>query len=514
MKTNRRRFLQAATVASVGYFVSAGVAQEESKSPNEKLGVACIGIGGKGGGDANHAAMFGNIVAICDVDKKRLEGKGNANGFTQAKRYVDFREMLTKHEKEIDIVTVSTPDHMHTAQTLMAMRMGKHVYTQKPLTRTIYEARLLAKVAKDNKVCTQMGNQGTALNESRNVIAQLRGGLIGKMKEVYIWSNRPVWPQNPFDPTRTLTIEDYIKYAKANSPSAEKAEEMINAKKAAIAQGLEVLDWKLWLGTAKYREYMPGLYHTFNWRGWWDFGSGALGDMACHHVTIPFAACDLKDPTWVRAKTSGHDFNMFPASSVIDFEFPANENRGVLPFHWYDRHGNQPPREIFEKYKINPSGSGSLIIGENGALFTTDDYGRNNKFLKEGGEEIKDRLDVEVTYAEDKGGFDVNQMYELFRAVKANDPKIAVSNFVDRAGPMTETILLGNLAVWAASKGGETAGEIGEWGEKIEWDAKNLKVTNLKDLKTPGVEGLIKPVYTEGYVLDTLGIRPPIHTFN
>jgi predicted dehydrogenase len=322
------------------------------------------------------------------------------------------------------------------------------------------------------------------------------------MKEVYIWSNRPVWPQNPFDPTRTLTIEDYVKYAKANSPNAEKAEEMIKSKKVAIAQGLEVLDWKLWLGTAKYREYMPGLYHPFNWRGWWDFGSGALGDMACHHITLPYAACDLKDPTWVRAKTTGHDFNMFPASSVIDFEFPANENRGVLPFHWYDRRGNQPPREVFNKYKItNPSGSGALIIGENGALYNTDDYGRNNKFFKEGGEEIKERLDVEVTYAEDKGGFDQNQMYELFRAVKANNPKIAVSNFVDRAGPVTETILLGNLAVWAASKGSENGG-LGDWGEKIEWDAKNLKVTNLQNIKTPGVESLIKPVYTEGYKLD------------
>ncbi|MDR2642498.1 MAG: Gfo/Idh/MocA family oxidoreductase [Planctomycetaceae bacterium] len=508
MRTNRRRFLQAATVASVGYLVSAGLAQEESSSPNEKLGVACIGIGGKGGGDANHAARFGNIIAICDVDKGRLKGKGNADGFKNAKQYVDFREMLTKHEKEIDIVTVSTPDHMHAAATLMAMRMGKHVYTQKPLTRTIYEARLLAKVASAKKVCTQMGNQGTANNESRNAIAQLRGGLIGKLKEVYIWSNRPVWPQNPFDPNRWLSIEDYAKYARENATGdtleakAAAAEKLIESKKNAIAKGLEVVDWRLWLGTAKYREYMPGLYHAFNWRGWWDFGSGALGDMACHHVTVPFAACDLKDPTWVRAKTTGHDFNMFPESSIIDFEFPANENRGVLPFHWYDRRGNLPSREIFDKYKITkPSSSGTLIIGEEGAFYNTDDYGKNNSYYRPGGEEIKDRLDVEVTYAENKGDVDVNQMYELFRAVKANNPKIAVSNFVDRAGPMTETILLGNLAVWAASER-PAGGGMGDWGEKIEWDAKNLKVKNLKDLKTPGVEGLIKPVYTDGYTLD------------
>jgi predicted dehydrogenase len=508
MRTNRRRFLQAATVASVGYLVSSGLAQEESKSPNEKLGVACIGVGGKGGGDASNAVRFGNAIAICDVDKGRLDGKGNADAFKQAKKYVDFREMLTKHEKEIDIVTVSTPDHMHAAATLMAMRMGKHVYTQKPLTRTIYEARLLAKVAKEKNVCTQMGNQGTALNESRAAIAQLRGGLIGKLKEVYIWSNRPVWPQNPFDTTRCLTIDDYVKYAHEKSvgetpeAKAEAAEKLIKEKRNAIAKGLENLDWKLWLGTAKYRDFMPGLYHAFNWRGWWDFGSGALGDMACHQVTIAFAACDLKDPTWVRARTTGHDFNMYPESSIIDFEFPANDRRGVLPFHWYDRRGNLPPREIFEKYGIKPGGSGTLIVGEDGAFWDDGDYGRKTKYLREGGEEIKDRLDVEVTYAENKGGdFDVNQMYELFRAVKAGNPKIAVANFVDRAGPMTETILLGNLAIWAASER-PAGGGMGEWGEKIEWDAKNLKVTNIRDLKTPNVESLIKPVYTEGYILD------------
>ncbi|MDR1483258.1 MAG: Gfo/Idh/MocA family oxidoreductase [Planctomycetaceae bacterium] len=507
MRTNRRRFLQAATVASVGYLVSAGVAQEESKSPNEKLGVACIGIGGKGSGDADHAVSFGNAIAICDVDKGRLNNKGKAEAYKHAKKYVDFREMLTKHEKEIDVVTVSTPDHMHAAATLMAMRLGKHVYTQKPLTRTIYEARLLATVAKDKKVCTQMGNQGTALNESRNAVAQLRGGLIGKLKEVYIWSNRPVWPQNPFDPNRWLTVDEYAKHAVKNTTGetpeakAANAEKLIQAKKNAVAKGLDVLDWKLWLGTAKYREFMPSLYHSFNWRGWWDFGSGALGDMGCHHFTIPYAACDMKDPTWVRAKTTGHDFNMFPQSSIIDFEFPANDKRGKLLFHWYDRRGNLPPREVFEKYKISPGGSGTLIIGEDGAFWDSGDYGQNTVYLKVGGEKIEDRLDVEVTHAENKGNFDINQMYELFRAVKANNPKIAVSNFVDRAGPMTETILLGNLAVWAASERSADGGH-GEWGEKIEWDAKNLKVTNLKDLKTPGVEGLIKPVYTEGYTLD------------
>ncbi len=497
MRASRRDFLKVATVASVGYLVVEGNAQEESNSPNEKLGVACIGVGGKGNSDSNNAAKFGNAVAICDVDKGSLETKGKAEAFQKTKRYTDFREMFEKHEKEIDIVTISTPDHMHAAQTLMAMRMGKSCYTQKPLTRTIYEARKLAEVAKETGVCTQMGNQGTALDTSRMAIAQLKAGVIGKPKEVYVWSNRPVWAQGP---NRRMTMEKFA--AEARAKGGDNAEEMIKAKYDEIQRNLEKLDWKLWLGTAKFREYYPGLDHPFQWRGWWDFGSGALGDMACHQVTVPFAACGLKDPTWVRAKSTGHDFDSFPASSIIEFEFPENAERGKIPFWWYDRKGNKPPQEVFAPFKIEKvADSGVLIIGEKGCFYSSDDYCGKYELKAEGGEKIEQLADLTVDYAESKGNNDENNMYELFRAVKAKDPKICHSNFVDRAGPLTETILLGNLAVWAAAQGGPD-GAMGEWGEKIEWDAKNLKVTNLASLKTPGVADLIKPVYTEGYRLD------------
>ncbi len=499
MKSTRRTFLKAATIASAGFMVAEGNAQEESQSPNERPDVACIGIGGKGGSDSDNAARFGNIVAICDVDRSTLENKGKGEAFQKAKKYEDFREMLEKHEKEIDIVTISTPDHMHTAQTLMAMRMGKSVYTQKPLTRSIYEARKMAEVAKETGVCTQMGNQGTAQDSSRVAIAQLKAGVIGTPTAVYVWSNRPVWAQKPgrrYDMTR-FAAEAY-ESQKDNRANADKA---IWAKYNDVQRSLERLNWQLWLGTAKYREFYPVCYHSFQWRGWWDFGSGALGDMACHQVTVPFAACGLKDPTWVRAKTTGHDFDSFPESSIIEFEFPANDERGKIPFWWFDRRGNRPPQELFAPYGIDrPADSGVLIIGEKGAFYSSDDYCGKYELRAKGGETIEPLSGVETVLATDKR-FDIAQMYELFEAVKANDPKICVSNFVDRAGPLTETILLGNLAVWAAAEGGPE-GAMGEWGEKIEWDAKNLVVTNLSDLKTPGVADLIKPVYTDGYRLD------------
>jgi len=254
--------------------------------------------------------------------------------------------------------------------------------------------------------------------------------------------------------------------------------------------------WDEFLGVAPEREFWPGIYHSFQWRGWWDFGSGALGDMACHQLTVPFASCGLRDPISVVAKSSGHDFDSFPASSVIKFEFPATAERPAIPFWWYDRKGNKPPAEVFTKWGIDKvSDSGVMIVGEKGAFYSSDDY--CGVYTLKG----VDKAKVDFEPAVDKGNNDLNNMYELFRAKSEGNPKICKSNFVDRAGPLTETILLGNLAVWAASKGGAN-GELGDWGEKVEWDAKGLKVTNLADLKTPRVAELIKPKYPEGYRLD------------
>ena len=493
-QSSRRDFIKNVSAVSAGVFVGHGLVMPTYvRSANEELNIANFGVGGKGGSDSDNASQFGNVVAICDVDRNTLESKGKSGKFQNAEKFTDFRELFAKHGKKIDIATVSTPDHMHGPITLAAMRLGISCYTQKPLTRTIYEARLLANVAAETGVCTQMGNQGTALNESREAIAQIKSGVLGTLKEVYAWSNRPIWAQGP---NRRMTIERFS--AEAKQADAENADKIIAKKKEEIAKALERVDWKSWIGVAPQREFWPGLYHTFQFRGWWDFGTGALGDMACHQLTVPFASCGLRDPISVQAKSTGHDFDSFPASAVIKFEFPATAERPAIPFWWYDRKGNKPPMEAFEKHGIkNVSDSGVMIVGEKGAFYSSDDYCKIY--------ELKgvDKVKVDFEKAEDKGGGnnDLNNMYELFRAKRAGEPKICKSNFVDRAGPLTETILLGNLAVWAAATGGEN-GSMGDWGEKVEWDAKNLKVTNLASLKTPHVADLIKPKYPEGYRLD------------
>ena len=333
--TNRRSFLQAASLAGAGYFAAAGSRPAWSNAASEQLNVASIGVGGKGGSDSDNAALFGNVVAICDVDRNTLEKKGGSEQFKNAEQFTDYRELLAKHGKNIDIVTISTPDHMHAPATLEAMRLGISCYTQKPLTRTIYEARLLANVAKETGVCTQMGNQGTAIDSSREAIAQLQSGVLGTLKEVYAWSNRPVWAQGP---NRRMNIRKYQTQAMAEVDGQEDAsttaeevaaivEDLIKKKQQEIGKALERLDWKHWLGVAPSRQYWPGLYHAFQHRGWWDFGTGALGDMACHQLTVPFASCGLRDPISVVAKTTGHDFDSFPASSIIKFEFPETAQR-------------------------------------------------------------------------------------------------------------------------------------------------------------------------------------------
>ena len=381
--TNRRSFLQAASLAGAGYFVAAGNRRAWSNAASEQLNVASIGVGGKGSSDSDNAAMFGNVVAICDVDRNTLEKKGSSEKFKDAEQFTDYRELFAKYGKNIDIVTISTPDHMHAPATLEAMRLGISCYTQKPLTRTIYEARLLANVAKETGVCTQMGNQGTAIDSSREAIAQLKSGVLGTLKEVYAWSNRPVWAQGP---NRRMNVRKYQTQAMAEVDEQEDAsttaeevativEDLIKKKQQEIGKALERLDWKHWLGVAPSRQYWPGLYHAFQHRGWWDFGTGALGDMACHQLTVPFASCGLRDPISVVAKTTGHDFDSFPASSIIKFEFPATAERPAIPFWWYDRKGNKPPAEVFAKWGIdNVADSGVLVVGEKGAFYSSGDY--------------------------------------------------------------------------------------------------------------------------------------------
>jgi predicted dehydrogenase len=429
-QTSRRDLLKTGALAGISIWVRRD-ALAQGQSPNARINFAAIGVGGKGESDTADAAKHGNLVAICDIDENTLNKA--AAKYPNAKKYADFRKMLAELSGSIDAVTVSTPDHTHAPAAAMAMKLGKHCFGQKPLTHDIYEARRLGEIARERKVATQMGNQGTAGSGLRKAAALVRAGILGPVKEVHVWTNRPIWKQGEPRP----------------------AEQPVPSH----------VHWDEWLGPAPARPYGEG-YHTFGWRGWWDFGTGALGDMACHTFNMPFMALDLRNPTSVVAETSGHNKDSYPKWSVIRFQFPANEKRGAIPVTWYDG-GKRPSAELVGGQELKSSGS--IIVGEKGNLYSPDDYGQEYRLF--GG-----ATEVEVEFPKSPGHFE-----EWVRAIKGGEP--AMSNFPEYAGPLTETILLGNLAVWAD-------------GKKIEWDAKDLKATNA-----PEVANIIKREYRAGWSL-------------
>lgn len=434
-RTNRRKFLKTTAVVGAGYFTAAGLRAQESNSPNEKVNIASIGVGGKGDSDSRDAGSQGNLVAICDIDNNNLLKKGIA--YPKAKQYRDYRKMLDEFGKSIDAVTVSTPDHSHAPASLMAMRMGKHCFTQKPMTHSIEEARLMGEVAREMKVKTQMGNQGTANDSLREMVAVIQKGTLGAVSEVHVWTNRPVWPQGLAQPKETPPVPTNV-------------------------------DWELFLGPAEKRPYHPA-YHPFKWRGWWDFGTGALGDMACHTLNMPYMALELFNPTSVQAETSGHNGQTYPGFSIINFAFPANDKRPAVKLVWYDG-GKLPPESLLNGAKMQ--NSGALIIGDKGSLYAPGDYAEKGMTLHG-----VDKPSVE--WVKSPGHFT-----EWVRSIKGGDA--AVSNFADYAGPLTETILLGNLALAGATEPG--------LGKKIEWDSKNLVATNA-----PEVMHIVKKEYHNGF---------------
>jgi predicted dehydrogenase len=430
MQRNRRELLKGAALTGAAMLLADRTWAAENQSPNERINFACIGIGGKGESDTADAAKHGNVVAICDIDDNTLSAA--AQKYPNAKRYNDFRKMLEEMDKSIDAVTVSTPDHTHGPAAAMAMEMGKHCFCQKPLAHSLYEVRRLGKLARRHKLATQMGNQGTADSGLRKSAAMLRAGVIGTPQVVHVWTNRPIWPQGGPRPSG------------ATPPGN--------------------VHWDLWLGPAPEREYAPGAYHTFAWRGWWDFGTGALGDMACHTMNMPFMGLDLRDPISVVAQTSGHNKDSYPKWSVIEYEFRETKERPAVKMIWYDG-GKLPPAELFEGRKV--SDSGALVVGDKGILYSPGDYGGARVML--GG-----ASEVEVSYPQSPGHFT-----EWVRAIKGGEP--AMSNFPDYACPLAETVLLGNLAVWAD-------------GKKIEWNAKKLRARNA-----PEVQEVIHPKFREGF---------------
>ena len=448
-KTNRREFIKTTALAGAGLWVgrsgqvfALGI-HPRRISPNEKLNVAAIGAGGMGGGDIASIGKTENVVALCDVDENRAAE--SFKRFPSAKRYTDFRKMFDEMGNQIDACNVSTPDHTHAVAAMWAMKLGKHVYVQKPLTHDVYEARELTKAAAKYKVATQMGNQGTANPGLREAVEVIRAGTIGPVREVHVWTNRPVWPQG-------------IKKRPPGQPVPK------------------TLNWDLWLGTAPWREYNEA-YLPFKWRGWYDFGTGALGDMACHTANMPFMALKLGYPTSVEpVKTAEMNDETYPLWSVIEYQFPARGDMPPVKWTWYDG-GNDKPAWVNERLRELAHGmkipdSGCLLIGDKGVLFSPDDYGAEYKLLPE--KDFEGFQPPAPTLPRSPGHY-----AEWINACKGGPP--AMSNF-SYSGPLTETVVLGCVALRA--------------GHKIEWDGPNMRITNDRDANK-----LLRREYRKGWHL-------------
>ncbi len=445
---SRRLFIKYSSVA-LGATALTGPYLVRGQNLNNKLNIGVIGAGGKGESDTDHCSGE-NIVALCDVDQKTLDKRKQK--YPNARTFQDFRKML-EQMKNIDAVTVSTPDHFHAVAAIAAMKLGKHVYCQKPLVHSVYEARQMRKFAADMKVVTQMGNQGSSESGLRRAVEIIQAGVLGPVHQVYVWSNRPIWPQG-------MPRPDKVDPVPAN------------------------LDWNVWLGPAPERPYVNDAYQTFKWRGWQDFGTGALGDMACHTSNMPFRALKLGYPTEVEAENSAINKESFPLKSIIRFEFPAREGLAPVTFRWYDGGNpkpndpyshdgnNKPPKEItaeMEEMLGKIPGSGCIVVGEKGKLFSPDDYGARF-FIKLNDE--KEYVDgakhgavtgVPQTIPRNTLDPDTDRRHHLEWIAGCKGGPKPYSNF-DIAAYLTEIILLGCVAM--------------RTGKKLAWDGPNMKATN------------------------------------
>jgi predicted dehydrogenase len=418
---SRRQFMGGAAAAMAFTVVPSNIF---AQPPSEKLNVAAIGAGGMGAGNTRACAAAGaNIVALCDVDWKK--GQEGFRRFPEAKKYKDFRRMLD-NEKSIDAVIVATPDHFHTVAAMAAMRRGKHVYVQKPLTRLVSEARALTEAARKYKVVTQMGNQGHSGNGVRNICEWIWDGAIGEIREVHAWTNRPVWPQG-------------IDRPKGQDPVPD------------------TLDWDLWIGPAPMRPYLEGVYNPFVWRGWWDFGGGALADMACHVLDPVFWALKLKYPTSVEASCTKVNNETFPLASVVHFEYPAREGMPPVKIHWYDG-GLKPEKpEALGNMRLEQAASNVLFMGSKGVL-RCGEYGDDPHLFPLS--LMREYKRPQQTLERIKTSHEGNWLEACKTGGKAT------SNF-DYAGPLTEMVVMGNLAIRPENV-----------GKKLEWDGENMRVTN------------------------------------
>jgi predicted dehydrogenase len=428
----RRLFTQGAAAAAL----SLAAPRRVLPSANDRVNIAAIGVGGRGA--ANLKGVAGeNIVALCDVDANNLAKA--AQSFPKARAHADFRRML-EEQKDIDAVVISTADHVHAPAAVMAMRLGKHVYCEKPLSHSIHEARVMAEVAAKSKVATQMGNQGHASDGRRQTVELLRSGVIGPIHEVHAWVLNPTWPQGIERPSHTSPVPSH-------------------------------LNWDLWLGPAPERPYVEKVYHPFNWRGSWDFGNGALGDMGCHVIDSAYWGLRLGSPSTIEMQGEPRMAETGPKSSVVKMTFPARgEGLPAVSLTWYDG-GNLPPESVSEGVEL-PKGRGAIFVGSKGKIIVLSDDGGKYKLLPE--KTFAEFVLPAPTIATSPGHHE-----EWIRACKGQGTP--GSNFGYAVG-LTEIVLLGTVAYRA--------------GRRIEWDAARMKATNC-----PEADGFLRREYRKGWTL-------------
>jgi len=474
VRVNRRQFIKATSLAT-GAVVFGVPTLLRAKNLNSKLNIAAIGAMGKGQSDTDCCSSE-NIVALCDTDSKRCAGQ--LKKYAGAKFYQDYRKLLEEMGQGIDAVTVSTPDHFHAIAASHAMRLGKHVYCQKPLVQTIYEARYLRDLARKTGVVTQMGNQGSAADGLRRAVECIQAGIIGQVHEVHIWTNRPVWPQGMDRPAGSDPVP-------------------------------EGLDWDIWLGPAPVRPYKDKIYTPWNWRGWQDFGTGALGDMACHTVNMPFRSLCLGYPTQIAGTPLGPmNHETYPLGSKIRFEFPARQasvparhktffhrhdtlSFDPVTFTWYDGgmpddsapnghdFSNKPPKELLadiEAFQGEVPNSACLMIGDKGKIFSPDDYGEqffiklndDKKFVhyKKHPAATEELIPQSIPRNNAKGSNDLKHHLEWIEAIKTGNPRLCYSRF-EIGAQLTEIMLLGCVSLRV--------------GKTIEWDGPNMKALNCPE---------------------------------
>jgi predicted dehydrogenase len=424
-RPTRRTFLKCAAAAAVPLAVPSIL----RGSALAQLNIGAVGVGGKGESDLAETSKGQNVVAICDADERTLENA--ARRYPMARKYTDWRRLL--EQKDVEAVTVSTPDHMHAPVAVSAMRLGKHVYVQKPLAHTVFEARAMRLVAREHGVVTQMGNQGHSGSGYRTVAKLIREGAIGKVREAHTWSDRPIWPQGIGRPEGSSPVPAH-------------------------------LHWDLWLGVAPERPYVElpegardrGVYHPFKWRGWLDFGVGALGDMGCHIIDLPVGGLELGAPRRVWSDGPAPNGETYPHWEIIHWEFDGTAHTASDPFRltWYDG-GRKPCRELarLAEGEEVPS-NGSLFIGEKGVLLAPHG-GRRVALLPEA-----DFRDYRIEGVESSDHY-----MQWTNACLGGDR--TTSSF-DYAGPLTETVLLGTIASQFP------------W-RRLEWDTEALAFRNCDE---------------------------------